>query len=116
LDALAEVLGFHTTTYVAILYASSTLHMSTPKVVLIGILVQLTAVVSSVLSPRLQQHLAYSNLQVLLYITLLAELLPVYTCVGLALPWGGLRTEGEMYVASVWFGMVSHASRQGITI
>ncbi|KAI9636802.1 autophagy-related protein 22-like protein [Dioszegia hungarica] len=98
--------GFHTTTYVAILYASSTLHLSSAKVILIGILVQLTAVISSVVAPRIQNRLRYGNLQLLLGIVLLAEALPLYACLGLILPWGGLRSEGEMYVAAVWFGML----------
>jgi len=49
----------------------------------------------------------YSNIAVLLRVVVLALILPVYTCVGLALPFGGLRTEGEMYVAATWFGLVS---------
>lgn len=103
----AESAGFHTTTYTAILYASSTLHLPASKVILIGILVQLAAVGSSLLAPRLQHRLNLSNLKLLLAIVLLAELLPVYACLGLILPWGGLRSEGEMYVAAVWFGTVS---------
>jgi UMF1 family MFS transporter len=98
--------GFHTTTYTAILYASSTLRMGPPKIILIGVLVQLAAVISSILAPRVQRHLGISNQKLLLCIVLLAEFIPLYACIGLILPFGGLRTEGEMYIAATWFGMV----------
>jgi UMF1 family MFS transporter len=99
--------GFHTTTYTAILYASSTLGMSPSKIILIGILVQLAAVFSSILAPRVQKRLGYSNQRLLLHIVLFAEAIPLYACLGLVLPFGGLRTEGEMYVAATYFGLVS---------
>ncbi|RSH95194.1 Autophagy- protein 22 [Saitozyma podzolica] len=98
--------GFHTTTYTAILYASSTLGMSPSKIILIGILVQLAAVFSSILAPRVQKRLGYSNQRLLLHIVLFAEAIPLYACLGLVLPFGGLRTEGEMYVAATYFGLL----------
>lgn len=99
--------GFHTTTYTAILYASSTLHMSASKVIVIGLLVQLAAVGSSIMAPRFQRWLGVTNLGLLIRIVLAAQVLPIYACLGLVLPFGGLRTEAEMYVAAVWFGFVS---------
>jgi len=98
--------GFHTTTYTAVLYASSTLRMGPSKIIVIGVLVQLAAVFTSIYAPRLQKRLGHSNLRFLLWIVLLAQLLPLYTCIGLVLPFGGLRTEAEMYVAATWFGML----------
>ncbi|WVR08980.1 hypothetical protein IAU60_006040 [Kwoniella sp. DSM 27419] len=108
--------GFHTTTYSAILFASSVLSMSPAKIILIGILVQLSAVVSSLVVPRIQQSLSkrsqangnppITNFKVLLVAVLAGAMIPVYTCIGLVLPFGGLRTEGEMYVLAVWFGLV----------
>lgn len=105
--------GFHTTTYTAILYASSTLGMSPSKIILIGILVQLAAVFSSILAPRVQKRLGYSNQRLLLHIVLFAEAIPLYACLGLILPFGGLRTEGEMYVAATYFGLVSGVALYG---
>lgn len=81
--------------------------MGPSKIILIGILVQLTAVISALLAPRLQARLGWSNLKYLTVTVLAGEILPLYTCVGLLLPFGGLRTEGEMYVAAAWFGLVS---------
>ena len=75
-------------------------------IILIGVLVQLTAAISSVYAPRLQLQLGLTNAQFLLRIVLLAQLLPLYVCIGLLLPFGGLRSSGEMYVAAAWFGMV----------
>ena len=98
--------GFHTTTYTAILYASSTLRMGPSKIIIIGVLVQLAAVISSVLAPRVQRRLHLSNQKLLLWVVVLAEIIPIYACIGLVLPFGGLRTEGEMYVAATWFGLV----------
>lgn len=103
-------LGFHTTTYTAILYASSSLQMAPAKIIIIGILVQLSAVFSSLLTPRLQRQKSWSNMDTLFRIVILALILPVYTCFGLLLPFGGLRTSAEMYVAATWFGLVSDSS------
>lgn len=99
--------GFHTTTYTAIVFASSTLHMSASKIIIVGILTQLAAAISSVFAPRLQKRFAKSNLRLLVYIVLAGQVLPLYCCFGLVLPFGGLRTEWEMYLAATWFGMVS---------
>lgn len=84
--------------------------MSPPKIILIGVLVQLSAVISSILAPRIQRRLALSNQRLLLWVVLLAEIIPIYACIGLILPFGGLRTEGEMYVAATWFGLVRASS------
>jgi UMF1 family MFS transporter len=84
--------------------------MSPPKIILIGVLVQLAAVISSILAPKLQHKLAISNQKLLLWVILLAEIIPIYACIGLILPFGGLRAEGEMYVAATWFGFVSSLS------
>jgi UMF1 family MFS transporter len=81
--------------------------MGPSKIILIGVLVQLAAVISSVLAPRIQKKLLLSNQKLLLWVVLLAEIIPIYACLGLILPFGGLRTEGEMYVAATWFGLVS---------
>ncbi|BEJ15765.1 hypothetical protein CspHIS471_0503700 [Cutaneotrichosporon sp. HIS471] len=98
--------GFHTTTYTAILYASSHLHMSPAKVIVIGLIMQLVAVGSSIYAPRLQRKLGLSNLRLLVYIVLAAQVLPLYACAGLVIRVGGLRTEAEMYVAAAWFGFL----------
>lgn len=90
----------------SILYASSTLHMAPAKVIVVGVLVFLTATGSSIYVPRLQRRLGCSNLKLLVYVVVLAQAVPLYGCLGLLLPFGGLRTEGEMYVAAAWTGMV----------
>ena len=77
---------------------------------LIGILTQISAVVSSILAPRLQRYLGYTNLRLLLALVCAAQVLPGYASLGLVIPFGGLRTEAEMYVAAMWFGLVSRFS------
>jgi UMF1 family MFS transporter len=99
--------GFHTISSTSILYASSILGMSPAKIIAIGVLVQLSAIGSAMIAPRLQRKLGLSNLRFLLGVVLLAQLMPLYACAGLILPFGGLRTEGEMYVVAVYFGLVS---------
>jgi UMF1 family MFS transporter len=80
--------------------------MSATKVGIIGILVQLTAVFSSVATPKWQRRMKWTNQQLLLRVAVAGGVLPMYACLGLVLPFGGLRSEGEMYVAAAWFGMV----------
>jgi len=80
--------------------------MSPSKIIIIGVLVQLAAVISSILAPKVQKRSAISNQRLLLWVILLAEIIPIYACIGLILPFGGLRTEWEMYVAATWFGLV----------
>ncbi|ORX39183.1 autophagy-type protein 22 [Kockovaella imperatae] len=98
--------GFHTTTYTAILYASSSLRMSPSQIIIIGLAVQFFAVISSVLAPRFQKRIGYSNLRLLIVIVILAQILPLYACLGLLIPYGGLRSPAEMYVAAAWFGFL----------
>nr|XP_031858896.1 uncharacterized protein CI109_005715 [Kwoniella shandongensis]KAA5525968.1 hypothetical protein CI109_005715 [Kwoniella shandongensis] len=105
--------GFHTTTYVAILYAASVLNMSPPKIMVIGVLVQFSAMISSILVPRYQRHLStnhggrlVTNHQILLIGVMMAALIPLYASLGLVLPFGGLRSEGEMYVFAIYFGLI----------
>jgi len=81
--------------------------MSPSKVIVIGLLMQMCAVVSSIAAPKVQAKWGKSNLGLLVIIVLLANILPLYACLGLILPFGGLRTEAEMYVAAAWFGTVS---------
>jgi UMF1 family MFS transporter len=85
--------------------------MSASKVIVIGLLMQLCAVASSLAAPRAQAALGKSNLGLLVVIVVLAQILPLYACLGLVLPrhWrvGGLRSEAEMYIAAAWFGTVS---------
>ncbi|RSH77830.1 Autophagy- protein 22 [Apiotrichum porosum] len=80
--------------------------MSATKVMVIGLLMQFAAVFSSIYAPVLQRKWGKSNLGLLVRIVLAAQVLPVYACLGLVFPWGGLRTEWEMYIAAVWFGML----------
>jgi UMF1 family MFS transporter len=88
------------------MYASSTLKMPPSKIIIIGVLVQLAAVISSFYVPRLQKRLGYTNLKILIWTVALAQLFPAYACLGLILPFGGLRTAGEMYFMATWFGLV----------
>lgn len=93
-------LAFNTTTSVAILFAKTTLQMSSSKTIVVGVLTQFTAIWSASLTPYTQKKLGVS-----------AKALLVSSIVGVAMMcvWGlvSLRTEREMYIAAVWFGLVS---------
>lgn len=81
--------------------------MSPTKVIILGLLVFLSAVGSSIVAPHIQRRLGTTNLGLLIRIVILSQIIPIYACIGLVLPFGGLRTEAEMYVAVTWFGLVS---------
>ncbi|KAK8843980.1 hypothetical protein IAR55_006772 [Kwoniella newhampshirensis] len=110
--------GFHTTTYVAILYASAVLSMGPPKIMVIGILTQLSAMIAAILVPRYQRMLSNSdaassttrkpvtNFKILLLTVIGAALIPLYASAGLIVPYGGLRSEAEMYIFAAWFGFI----------
>ena len=105
----ADPLGFHTTTYTAVLFATSALSMSSSQIMLMTILVQLAAFLSSMCTPYAQRRLGWSNMRLLLTVAVMGEALPIYACIGLVSGVGGLRSVSEMYVAGVWFGLVSGA-------
>jgi UMF1 family MFS transporter len=98
--------AFHTMTYTTILFASTTLRMSSTKIIVIGLLFQLAAMFGSSLAPRLQSRLGFSNIQVLTCVVILVQAIPLYISAGIFLPFGGLRTEIEVYVMVTGFGMV----------
>jgi MFS-type transporter involved in bile tolerance (Atg22 family) len=93
-------LAFNTTTSVAILFAKTTLQMSSSKTIVVGVLTQFTAIWSASLTPYTQRKLGVS-----------AKPLLISSIAGVALMciWGlvSIRSEREMYIAAVWFGLVS---------
>ena len=94
------ITAFNTTTSVAILFAKTTLRMSAPKTIAVGVLTQFTAIFSAMMTPLVQAKLGIS-----------AKSLLVASVLGVAgmCVWGltALNGESEMYCAAVWFGLVS---------
>lgn len=83
--------------------------MPSSRVILIGVLTQATAIGSALCTPAFQRWTGASNKAMLVECALAVMLLCAYVLLGLLGGWtvGGLRSEGEMYVAAVWFGLVS---------
>jgi MFS transporter, UMF1 family len=111
--------AFNTTTSLAVLFGRTSLSMPSSHVILIGILTQSTAIVSSIYTPRFQRKFGgtngLSNLHMLVGCVIGVMLMCAYVLLGFVGGWkvGGLRTEGEMYACAVWFGIVSVRLRFG---
>lgn len=101
--------AFTTVNAVAILFAKTTLFMSTPELILLGILAPLCGIAGALLWPRVAHRYGLSNLHTLVLLVCLATLIPLYGCLGF-LPlfkrvgFGGLTTSSEMYALAVFFG------------
>ncbi|KAF5338850.1 hypothetical protein D9758_015574 [Tetrapyrgos nigripes] len=103
--------GFSSITSTAMLFGKTSLHMSPSGLILIGILVPLSAIGGSLVWPKVQKRWKMTNQYVLLTLLVLASLVPLYGCLGFlfegsGVKFGGLTTQGEMYVLGVYFGFV----------
>ena len=95
------------------LFAKTSLNMPATSLILIGIISPVAGIAGSLVWPRIQKAMGWSNLRVLVTLVCLASLLPAYGCLGFipafrngTIRFGGLTTPAEMYVLSVYF--VSH--------
>ncbi|KAL0948348.1 hypothetical protein HGRIS_010934 [Hohenbuehelia grisea] len=105
--------GFTTITSTAILFGKTSLNMQPSALILIGVLTPSSGIAGSLLWPILQRRLKWSNLKILVTLVLMASAVPAYGCLGFlsvfqgdGLRFGGLTTQGEMYVLAVYFGAV----------
>lgn len=85
--------------------------MPASSLILIGVLVPSAGILGSLLWPRLQRKLEWSNLHALVALIVLAALIPLYGCTGFLFPllgwkvrFGGLTKPGEMFVLALYFG------------
>jgi UMF1 family MFS transporter len=105
--------GFTTITGTAVLFGKTVLHMSATALTLIGVIAPAAGIFGSLLWPRVQLRLGWSNLQALVALIALASFVPAYGCLGF-LPmlrnggwkFGGLTTPGEMYALAFYFGLL----------
>jgi len=95
-----------------VLFAKTTLHMTPTSLILIGVLTPMAGILGSLLWPRLQRGLGWTNLKALIVLILAATVIPLYGCLGF-LPFfgengvikvGGLTSPGEMFVLALYFG------------
>ncbi|KAJ2913083.1 hypothetical protein MD484_g7334, partial [Candolleomyces efflorescens] len=114
--------GFTTITSTALLFAKTSLSMPPSSLILVGILTPLSGIIGSLLWPKLQRKLGWTNLKILVLLVVLASLIPAYGCLGflfesrhtsgspeamgIEVKFGGLTTPGEMFGLAVVFGSV----------
>lgn len=85
--------------------------MPPTSLILIGVLTPACGILGSLLWPRLQVRLGWTNLHALVALVALAALIPAYGCLGFVpyfakgkSKFGGLTTPGEMFALAVYFG------------
>ncbi|CAI2162787.1 3614_t:CDS:1 [Funneliformis geosporum] len=95
--------GFTTITSVALLFAKTALRIPESGLIILSLIVPVSGLTSTLLLPQLIKLSIKNTILLLLFMLLL---IPIYGCLGLILPIGGLRTSGELYIMAVWFGFV----------
>ncbi|CED83057.1 Major facilitator superfamily domain, general substrate transporter [Phaffia rhodozyma] len=93
----------------AIIFAKTSLHMSSSAVTIVAFLAQITGIFGGLSAPFIQARLGWTNKRCLIILVSLMACLPVYGCLGLlngTRAVGGIRTPGEMYVVATLFGLV----------
>ncbi|KAF8804030.1 MFS general substrate transporter [Phlegmacium glaucopus] len=102
--------GFTTITSTAILFGKTTLHMSPSALILVGVLTPTSGILGSLAWPFLQRRFAWTNLQVLVLLVIMASMIPAYGCLGFFFQgrtkFGGLTTQEEMFGLAIYFGSV----------
>jgi UMF1 family MFS transporter len=117
LALISCITAFNTTLAVSILFAKTSLGMPQSRVILVGLLMQLTAVASASMTPAIQRRYHLDGIQSILVCVGMGLVMCAWGLVGLVNPWFGLRSSGEMYVCAVWFGLVSrHLRHTGLRL
>ncbi|CAM9020055.1 unnamed protein product [Wickerhamomyces anomalus] len=88
----------------AVLFARSELQMSTPKLVVVGILSVLFAIFGSMVVPQLQSYFKVTPKVSLMAIIIWASVIPFYGILGFYFNVVGLKHDFEMYLLAVWYG------------
>ncbi|KAI5451063.1 Autophagy protein 22 [Naganishia albida] len=98
--------AFNTTLAVSILFAKTSLGMPPSRVILVGLLMQLTAVASASMTPVIQRRYRLDGIQSILVCVVMGLMMCAWGMIGLVNPWFGLRSSGEMYICAIWFGLL----------
>lgn len=104
---VCPISAFNTTLAVSILFAKTSLGMPPSRVILVGLLMQLTAVASASMTPVIQRRYRLDGIQSILVCVVMGLMMCAWGMIGLVNPWFGLRSSGEMYICAIWFGLVS---------
>jgi len=85
--------------------------MQPSALILIGALTPTAGILGSLAWPRLQRRYGWTNLKVIVILVIMASMIPAYGCLGFlplfqsrTIRFGGLTTQGEMFVLAVYFG------------
>ncbi|KZO90740.1 MFS general substrate transporter [Calocera viscosa TUFC12733] len=101
--------AFTTISSTAILFGKTALHMPPTSLILVAVLAPSAGVAGALTCNALQHRYGLSNLRVLSLLVLAVTLVPLYGCLGFALPTLGLKTSGEMYALAVYYGWIMGA-------
>lgn len=74
--------GLATISSAAILFAKTALHMGTGQIIVVGILVPICSLLSSVLWPKFATRFNYDSHYMLVLMTAMTALIPLYACLG----------------------------------
>ncbi|POW09112.1 hypothetical protein PSTT_07016 [Puccinia striiformis] len=102
--------AFSTLTSTAILFAKTSLEMSSSHLIFIGVIVPTTGIIGAVLAPRIQQRLKYcsglnGSLNMFKLLIGFSCLVPGYVSITLVFGIPVLTTEAEMFVLAGVFGL-----------
>jgi len=82
--------------------------MSPSALILVGVFTPTSGILGSLAWPFLQRRFAWTNLQVLVLLVIMASMIPAYGCLGFFFQgrtkFGGLTTQEEMFGLAVYFG------------
>lgn len=88
----------------AVLFARSELQMSTPKLVIVGILTVCCAIFGSIIIPHIQRYFNVTPKASLISVIVWAAVIPLYGMLGFYFNMIGLKHEAEMYILAIWYG------------
>nr|QFR37086.1 MFS transporter [Cyberlindnera americana] len=88
----------------AVLFARSELQMSTPKLVIVGILTVICAIFGSMIVPKIQKLFNVTPKASLICIIVWTTVIPLYGILGFYFNAIGLKHEAEMYILAICYG------------
>lgn len=90
----------------AVLFAKTELQMSAPSLAIIGVMVVIFGISGATLMPKyIMPRLGASNpVRGIIFVVLIASLIPAYGIIGFYTKHLGLRNPWEMYVLAAWYG------------
>ncbi|KAA1074338.1 Autophagy protein 22 [Puccinia graminis f. sp. tritici] len=102
--------AFSTLTSTAVLFAKTTLEMTSSHLILIGVIVPTTGIIGALIAPRIQQKLQYcsglnGSLKMFKLLIGFSCLVPGYVSITLVFGIPVLTTEAEMFVLAGVFGL-----------